>query len=388
MKRFTVIGAVTLALLWCCVMAFAQPNPQTAAPAGRGAAVPSPAPARSHYWWRDQAPGAGRGAPNPNATKMPLISVKGNRFVDPDGKPVLFRGLSISDPDKLEMQGHWNKDHFVKVQQMGTTLLRIPVHPVAWRERGGVEYIKFLDQAVEWATDLGMYIMIDWHSIGNMTTDVYQDPMYDTTKEETYGFWRAMSRRYGRNNTVVFFELFNEPAAFGRVSWDAWKTIVEDEIAVIRANTQQVIPLVAGFDWAYDLTPLRLNPIAAEGIGYTVHPYSNKRTQPWEPKWEEDFGFAAAKYPLIATEFGGFAAPGTPIPTTPPVAPAGRGGFGNSATLAAYGPAIIKYLEGKNISWTVWCFDPEWGPTLISDWNYTLNASGQFAKAAMQGEVK
>ena len=144
MKRFTVIGAVTLALLWCCVMAFAQPNPQTAAPAGRGAAVPSPAPARSHYWWRDQAPGAGRGAPNPNATKMPLISVKGNRFVDPDGKPVLFRGLSISDPDKLEMQGHWNKDHFVKVQQMGTTLLRIPVHPVAWRERGGVEYIKLL----------------------------------------------------------------------------------------------------------------------------------------------------------------------------------------------------------------------------------------------------
>ena len=68
---------------------------------------------------------------------MPLISVKGNRFVDPDGKPVLFRGLAISDPDKLEKQGHWNKEHFVKVKEMGTTLLRIPVHPVAWRERGG-----------------------------------------------------------------------------------------------------------------------------------------------------------------------------------------------------------------------------------------------------------
>ena len=50
---------------------------------------------------------------------MPLISVKGNKFVDPNGNPVLFRGLSISDPDKLEMQGHWNKDHFVKVKEMG-----------------------------------------------------------------------------------------------------------------------------------------------------------------------------------------------------------------------------------------------------------------------------
>jgi len=374
MKKLMVLAAGALALPWCCTVLLAQANPPAA-------------PARSHYWWRDQAPGAGRGAALPNAAKMPLISVKGNRFVDPEGKPVLFRGLSISDPDKLEMQGHWNREHFVKVKEMGTTLLRIPVHPVAWRERGGVQYIKLLDQAVEWATDLNMYVIIDWHSIGNMTTGVYQDPMYETTKEETMGFWRAMSRRYGRHNTVAFFELFNEPAAFGRVSWDAWKAIVEDEIAVIRANSQQVIPLVAGFDWAYDLTPLRLNPIAAEGIGYTVHPYSNKRTQPWEPKWEEDFGFAAAKYPLIATEFGGFAAPGTPIPAATAAAPP-RPGFGNPAILAAYGPAIIKYLESKNISWTVWCFDPEWGPTLIRDWNYTLNPSGEFAKAAMHGEIQ
>ena len=117
---------------------------------------------------------------------------------------------------------------------------------------------------MEWCTGLDMYIIIDWHSIGNLTTGVYQDPMYDTTKEETYGFWRAMSRRYGNHNTVAFFELFNEPAAFGRVSWDQWKSMVEDQIALIRANSQQVIPLVAGFDWAYDLTPLRLNPIAAE----------------------------------------------------------------------------------------------------------------------------
>ena len=371
MKFFSTIGAAVLSLLASQPALFAQ----------------TAAPPRTHSWWRDQAPGAGRGAPVGNATRLPLISVQGNRFVDPEGKPVLFRGLSISDPDKLEMQGHWNREHFAKVKEMGTTLLRIPVHPVAWRERGGVEYIKLLDQAVEWATDLGMYVIIDWHSIGNLTTGVYQDPMYDTTREETFSFWRAMSRRYGRHNTVVFFELFNEPAAFGRVSWDAWKAIVEDEIAIIRANTRQVIPLVAGFDWAYDLTPLRLNPIAAEGIGYTVHPYSNKRTQPWEPKWEEDFGFAAAKYPLIATEFGGFAAPGTPISTTTAAAP-GRGGFGNPALLAAYGPAIIKYLEGKNIGWTVWCFDPEWGPTLIRDWNYTLNPSGEFAKAAMHGEIK
>lgn len=399
MKRIVIITATNVAILCISALAVGQ---VAAPPAGRGGAAAPPAQAgpgrgqptppasgeRAHYWWRDQGPG-GRGQAN---TTLSRVSVKGNRFVDPDGKPILFRGLCISDPDKLKQQGHWNKEHFQKVKEMGTMLLRIPVHPVAWRERGGAEYVKLLDEAVQWSTELGMYVMIDWHSIGNMTTGIYQNPMYDTTKEETYGFWRAMSQRYGRNNTVAFFEFFNEPAAFGRVNWEAWKTIVEDEIAIVRSNNAQAIPMVAGFDWAYDLTPLRLNPIAAEGIGYTIHPYANKRPKnpSWEAAWEADFGFAAAKYPLMATEFGGFSEPvipGAPAPAPPAVAAAGRGGFGGGGD-PEYGPRLINYLEKKNISWTVWCFDPEWGPTLISDWDYTLNSSGRFTKAAMAAQIQ
>jgi len=330
------------------------------------AQAPAAPAVRTHLWWHDAPPGL---RPyTTDAKKLPLISVKGNRFVDPQGATVLFRGLSISDPDKLEQQGHWNREHFVKVKEMGTMVVRIPVHPIAWRERTPAEYLKLLDQAVEWSTDLGMYVDIDWHSIGNLATGLFQDPMYDTSLQETYEFWRTMARHFAGHNTVAFFELFNEPTTFrnqlGPVSWDDWKKINENLIAITRAYRAQAIPLVAGFDWAYDLTPLNLSPINAEGIGYVVHPYAHKRPQPWEPKWEEDFGFAAATYPVVATEFGGFERP------------------------AAYGPAIIKYLESRGISWMVWCFDPEWGPTLIKDWNYTLSASGEFAKQAMHGEVK
>lgn len=329
---------------------------------------------RTHRWWTDRPPGM---RPyTTDAKKMPLISVKGNKFVDPQGNTVLFRGLAISDPDRLEMEGHWNREHFVKVKEMGARIVRIPVHPVAWRERTPAEYLKLLDQAVDWCTELDMYIDLDWHSIGNLPRGLLQDPMYDTNEQETFGFWRAMARHYTGHNTVAFFELFNEPSTFfnklGPVTWEEWKKINEDLIAMIRAYDVQAIPLVAGFDWAYDLTPLRLSPIAAEKIGYSVHPYANKRPQPWEGRWEEDFGFAAARYPVVATEFGGFGPPRQPA----------------AADAAPYGPTIIKYLEGKGISWIVWCFDPEWGPTLISDWNYTLNASGEFAKQAMQGSGK
>lgn len=372
MKSQTRLQFGALALLFVHAVALAQGNNP-------------PASQRTHDWWRDSAPG--QRPYTVDAKKLPLISVKGNKFVDPNGNTNLFRGLSISDPDKLEMQGHWSKDHFVKVKELGTKLVRIPVHPVAWRERSPTEYIKLLDQAVGWCTELEMHVIIDWHSIGNLETGVYQDPMYDTSKQETYNFWRTMARHYAGHNTVAFFELFNEPTTYrnqlGPVSWDAWKKSVEEQIILIRAYDPQVIPLVAGFDWAYDLTPLLLSPIAAEGIGYTVHPYSNKRTQPWEPKWEEDFGFAAAKYLIIATEFGGFARP--PSTNGPPTAveSAGRGNRGNTSC----GPAIIKYLESKDISWAVWCFDPEWGPTLIRNWNYDLTPSGEFTKAAMHGEI-
>jgi hypothetical protein len=346
-----------------------------------------PTTQRGPGWGRNAGPSRGRYTVD--AGKMPLIAVKGNRFVDPDGKTVLFRGLAIADPDRLETDGHWNRDLFVKVKEMGANIVRLPVHPAAWRGRTPVEYLKLLDQAVGWCTEMDMYVMMDWHSIGNLETEVFQDPMYDTTKHETYNFWRTIARRYAGHNTVAFYELFNEPTTFnnqlGPVSWTDWKKTMEELIIMIKANNPQAIPLVAGFDWAYDLTPVILSPIAAEGIGYTVHPYSNKRQKPWEPRWEEDFGFAAGKYPVFATEFGGFARPGA---TTAPAAPTtAAAGFGRAAD-PAYGPGIIKYLEGKGISWTVWCFDPSWGPTLIRNWSFDLNASGEFAKAAMHGEVK
>ena len=330
-----------------------------------------------HRWWNDQNPGSGRrgGRGNAQTPRLPLIRVQGNKFVDPDGKTILFRGVSIADPDKIEHQGHWNKDHFQKVKDLGATLVRIPVHPIAWRERPPAAYLRLLDQAVGWCSELDMHVIIDWHSIGNLQMEMFQDPMYNTTKKETFDFWRVISQHFAGNTTVAFYELFNEPTIYrgqlGSMSWSEWKKLNEQMIGIIRAFDKQKIPLVAGLDWAYDLTPLHIDPIQAEGIGYTTHPYSNKRTEPWPPKWEEDFGFAAADYPIIATEFGFSVRNGaTPGPNE-------------------YPNQIINYLEGKGISWTAWVYDPEWGPSLLNRGDdYTLNGAGEFIKSVLQSKME
>ena len=303
---------------------------------------------------------------------LPRLSVKGNRFVDPQGNPVLIRGVAIIDPSDIEKQGHWNKNHFEQVKKMGAVLVRIPIHPSSWRERTPNGYLKLLDQAVEWCTELRMYVMIDWHSIGNLRTGLFQNPMYNTTQTETFEFWRTIAGHYrGKNPTVAFYEIFNEPTSMfnqlGPVSWEEWKRFNEDVITLIRAFDRQTIPLVAGFDWAYDLAPVRYAPIAAEGIGYVVHPYPDKRSKPWEGKWEEDFGFVAGQYPVFATEFG-----------------FGGGKF-SPAEYEQYGTTIVNFLEERGISWAVWVFDTNWRPELLKSIEpYSFTPFGEFFKNILQ----
>ena len=323
-------------------------------------------------WWNARAPGI---RPfTEGAETLAEIRVQGNRFVDAAGDTVVFRGVSIADPDKLEGQGHWGRAHFEHVRELGATLVRIPVHPVAWRARTPAGYLELLDQAVAWCTELGMHVIIDWHSIGNLHMELFQDPMYDTTQKETFEFWRAISRHYAGHNTVAFYELFNEPTIYrgqlGSASWSDWRELVEDMIGLIRAWDSETIPLVSGFDWAYDLTPLRTDPVRAEGIAYTTHPYEHKRTRPWEPKWDEAFGFAAATWPVMVTEFGFAVRPGTAIEPD------------------HYAHAIIRYLEDRGMSWVAWVYDAEWWPRMLRSWDtYELTPSGEFFGRAMRGEL-
>lgn len=303
------------------------------------------------------------------------ISVKGNAFVSADGKPVVFRGLDTSDPDKLERSGHWNKGYFEEMKRWGANITRFPVHPKAWRERGEANYIKLLDQGVQWAEEVGMYVIIDWHSIGNLRTEKYQRDIYETTKAETFAFWKTMASHFKDNTTVAFFELFNEPTVMngqlGTCTWAEWKEMMEELIAVIRETGATTVPLVAGFNWAYDLTPVATDPIDAEGIGYVSHPYPMKREKPWEDQWTKDWGFVAEKYPLILTEIG-FCGPDD------------RGAHVPVISDESYGDAITKYCRERGISYTVWVFDPNWSPMLFTDWDYTPSRQGRYFKKALQ----
>lgn len=300
--------------------------------------------------------------------------VEGNRFVA-NGEQIIFKGVSVADPDKLANEGQWNEKHFKQIRSWGANIVRFPVHPAAWRRRGSKTYLELLDKGVAMAEAQGMYVIIDWHSIGNLRTEMYQDAMYETTQKETFEFWRTISKHYRDNTTVAFFELFNEPTVMGgelgSCSWDQWKVMMEDAIGIIRACKATAIPLVAGFNWAYDLKEVAKNPIKAEGIGYVSHPYPQKRQKPWETQWTEDWGYVANKYPVMLTEIGfsGADEKGAHVPVI---------------SDESYGDAITQYTADRGISYIVWIFDPQWAPMLISDWSYKPTRQGAYFKEALK----
>jgi hypothetical protein len=303
------------------------------------------------------------------------IKVKGNKFVTDAGDTLVFRGLNCSDPSKLASEGHWNANYFDEIKKWGANIVRFPVHPTAWKARGQQEYLKLIDSGVVMARQRDLYVIIDWHSIGNLRSELYQSGIYETTQKETLEFWRTMAQRYKNDPTVAFFELFNEPTVYngqlGTCTWAQWKDLVEEMITIIRAYGCPAIPLVAGFDWAYDLTEVANNPINKEGIAYVSHPYPMKRSKPWESQWTKDWGFVADKYPLILTEIGfaGALERGAHVPVI---------------SDESYGDAITKYTADKGISYVVWVFDPQWAPPLFENWDYTPTRQGRYFKKALQ----
>lgn len=306
--------------------------------------------------------------------KMSFIKVYKNQFVDDDGTQVIFKGLAIGDPDKIVNDGQWSKKHFAAIKSWGANIIRIPVHPQRLRRRGFENYLKLLDQAVKWCGELEIYVIIDWHSIGNLRTEEFESDHYRTSLKETLRFWDVISKRFEGNPTVAFYEIFNELSVYkskrGKCTWPQWKNIVESIVDVIHANDGNAIPLVGGFDWSYDLRDFKNNPIDRPGIAYAAHPYPGKCKPPREPHWEKHFGFLADRYPIFVTEMGYYL----------------EGKHEHFIDDGTFRNAILKYLDQKKISWCAWVFDPNWSPSLIKSYQYEPSHSGAFFRDAMLGK--
>ena len=102
------------------------------------------------------------------STEKGWVKVEGNKFIDPEGNELVFRGLCLADPVKLVREGQWNERLFAEAADWGANIVRFAVHPTNLNSMGWDKTFAAMDKGIEWAKRHNLYVIMDWHSIGNL----------------------------------------------------------------------------------------------------------------------------------------------------------------------------------------------------------------------------
>lgn len=145
-----------------------------------------------------------------------------------------------------------------------------------------------VDLIVNAAIDLGLYVIIDWHS-----------QHAEDNEAEAVTFFTNMANKYGGYPNVIY-EIYNEPL---KVSWDkVIKPYSEKVIAAIRKIDPDNIIVVGTPHWSQDVDVVSENPIKGyKNIAYSLHFYAGSHHEWLLNKAQNaiDKGL-----PIVVTEWG------------------------------------------------------------------------------------
>lgn len=221
------------------------------------------------------------------------LSVKGVNLVDSKGNKFQLKGVSTHGiawfPDYV------NKEAFKTLRdEWGANTIRLAMYTAEYNGycTGGnqASLKKLVEDGVKYATELGMYVIIDWHVLND------RDP--NTYKSQAVAFFNEMSAKYADYNNVIY-EICNEPN--GGVSWSSIKTYADEVISVIRKNDQDAIILVGTPTWSQDVDQVAANPVKnGYNVMYTLHFYAATHKDNIQAKMQTALN---AGTPIFVSEF-------------------------------------------------------------------------------------
>lgn len=197
------------------------------------------------------------------------LRVEGTQLVDETGKSYQLRGVSTHG---LTVYPEYANAASFKTMRdsWGINAVRLALYT---EEENGycvgdsnnqAKLKKLIHDSVRYATELGLYVIIDWH--------ILQDNDPNMHKDEAVKFFDEMSERY-KDNINVLYEICNEPN--GGTLWSEVKSYAEEIIPVIRKNDKDGIIIVGTPTWSQDVDIAVTNPIQGySNIMYTLHFYA------------------------------------------------------------------------------------------------------------------
>jgi hypothetical protein len=285
---------------------------------------------------------------HPRIAEFPsLLRVEGNQLVNEEGETVRLRGLMPIDPSDLHGQNRFSRRFFEEMRGMGANVIRLPVHPREWEE--DPDYLwRYIDRAVGWAGEMELYLIIDWHSIGNVQTGAapLMPDLYSHTFEMTVDLWQRVAAHF-RDTPNVLFEIFNEPQG---ILVENWHRSATEIVEIIRAQGAEQPVIVGGVEYARDLSWVLEMPVEDDHVVYASHIYPAHS----EVLWGTYFGAASESYPVLITEWG----------FMDENASADQPYLNGDAE--GYGGPLMAYLDERGIGWVACWYDDSWAPPMFT----------------------
>lgn len=222
------------------------------------------------------------------------LSVKDMRLVNSQGKTVVLKGVSTHGINWFPQ--YVNKAAFKTLRDnWGVNCIRLAMYTEEYNGycSGGnqAELRKLINNGVKYATELGMYVIIDWH--------ILSDGNPVKNKKQAMSFFKYMAKKY-KNQNNIFYEICNEPN--GGTSWNRIKSYASPVIKTIRKYDKKNIILVGTPTWSQDVDVAADSPIKGySNIMYTFHFYAATHGDSYRQKVQT----AIQKgLPVFVSEFG------------------------------------------------------------------------------------
>lgn len=196
-----------------------------------------------------------------------VLSVKDGQLVDENGKPFQLKGVSTHGINWYPQ--YINRRSFKTLRdKWGVNVIRLAVYTRgydAYLDGGDIIQLdSVIDHGVRYCTELGMYCIIDWHTLKDY------DP--NMNKKEAVKFFTKMTERYGANGNVLY-EICNEPSH--GTTWGQVKSYAKTILPVIRKKSPNSIVLIGTPNWCEDIDKAAADPLTdQENIMYTCHFYA------------------------------------------------------------------------------------------------------------------
>ena len=261
--------------------------------------TPSPAPAPSPSPSPKPTPAPASGSSAETATATPLrqngrLKVRGTGLVNEKGQSVILKGVSTHGINWYPQ--YVSKAAFKTLRDSwGVQCIRLAMYTEEYNgycSGGDASALKkTIQNGVKYATELGLYVIIDWHILSDGNPQKHQ--------KEAVSFFREMSSRY-KNQKNVIYEICNEPN--GGTSWKTIKTYAQAVIKAIRANDKNAVILVGTPTWSQDVDTAASDPLKGySNIMYSFHFYAATHGEACRKKVEN----ALKKgLPVFVSEFG------------------------------------------------------------------------------------